>query len=118
MNFGSDFSFDFAFAPTAAVAAAAAAATAVAPSSVSSVLAQAAGLPSELPESVEGSRRRRLTPNRELASSTLGSVFETSFDGVNEAICCSISVLESNSSGVHCAANKKIDVVLICYQVQ
>uniref|UniRef100_A0A182J2X0 Uncharacterized protein n=1 Tax=Anopheles atroparvus TaxID=41427 RepID=A0A182J2X0_ANOAO len=37
-----------------------------------------AGLPSELHESVEGSRLRKLTPNRELASSTLGSVLRTS----------------------------------------
>lgn len=33
----------------------------------------------ELHESVDGSRFRKLTPKRELASSTLGSVLETSF---------------------------------------
>lgn len=34
----------------------------------------------ELHESVDGSRFRKLTPKRELASSTLGSVLDTSFD--------------------------------------
>lgn len=71
-----------------------------------------AGLPNELHESVEGSRLRRLTPKRELASSTLGSVFDTSVEGANDADCdncivsrvdrvdvVSMSALDSNSSG-------------------
>lgn len=88
MNFGSDLSFDFVL-PLEAML-----------SSIASAFIPVAGLPNELHESVDGSRRRRLTPNRELASSTLGSVFETSFDGVSDDICCIISELESKSSGV------------------
>lgn len=45
-----------------------------------SLVTPAAGLPSELHESVDGSRFRKLTPNRELASSTDGSVVATSFE--------------------------------------
>lgn len=69
-------------------------------STIVSLTIPAAGLPRELHESVDGSLLRKLTPKRELASSTLGSVFETSFDGVNDDICCSASEPESNSSGV------------------
>lgn len=53
---------------------------------------QLIGLPIELQESVDGSRLRKLTPNRELASSTLGAVFETSLVGAKRTAEVNITV--------------------------